>query len=123
MKNLFGLLIAGLLTIGTSNAQDGARQNRTAEEMAKMQVERLTEQLTLNKSQQDSVYKYVLLASKEQKKVMKNAGDDREAAFEKMGKMRAENSTKIKTFLTADQVKKYEELEKSRPQRGNRRNN
>lgn len=124
MKNILSLAIAGILTIGISNAQErGPRQNRTPEEMAKMQVERLTEQLALSKTQQDSVYKYSLLASKDQRKLMETAGDNREAAFEKMRAVREENSKKIKSFLTEDQVKKYDELEKTRGQRGNRRGN
>lgn len=124
MKNILTLAIAGILTLGISNAQErGARQNRTPEEMAKTQVERLTEQLTLSKSQQDSVYKYSLIASKEQRKLMESAGDNREAAFEKMRGMREQNNVKIKSFLTADQLQKYEEIEKNRPQMGNRRAN
>lgn len=124
MKNIMTLIVAGLLTVGISFAQDrGPRQNRTPEEMAKMQVERLTEQLTLSKSQQDSIYKYSLLASKEQRKLMENAGDNREGAFEKMRVLRDNSDKKIKTFLDADQVKKYDESAKNRPQGGGRRAN
>ena len=123
MKNLLSLFFAMALTVGMSFAQErGSRQNRTPEEMAKMQVERLTEQLTLNKTQQDSVYKYALQASKEQRELMQNAGDDRQAAFQKMQGLREANEKKIKSFLTADQVAKYEEILKNRPQRGPQRN-
>lgn len=123
MKNIINLFLTGLLTIGIANAQDrGTRQNRTPEEMAKMQTERLTEQLSLSKGQQDSIYKYSLLASKEQRKLMETAGDNREAAFGKIRSLREENSNKIKSFLTEDQVKKYEEIIKNRPQGQGRRN-
>lgn len=124
MKNLVSLLFATLMIVSISVAQErGPRQNRTPEEMAKMQVERLTEQLTLDKQQQDSIYKYSLLISKEQRELMQNAGDNREAAFKKLQTLRESNDKKIKSFLSKDQLAKYEEYLKNRPQgRPNRTN-
>lgn len=128
MKKIMSLIAAGIITIGLSYAQPGGGQfqNRTPEEMAKMQVERLKESLSLTKAQQDSIYKYTLAISKDQRKLMESAGDNREAAFEKMSSLREANDKKIKSFLTADQIKKYDEMIKNRGQRGgggNRPNN
>lgn len=124
MKKIMTLVAAGLLTIGISSAQErGNRQNKSAEETAKEQVERLTQQLSLDKNQQDSVYRYALLANKEQRKLMESAPSNREATFEKMRELRANTDKKIKTFLNADQIKKFEEEIKKRPQGGGRRNN
>lgn len=124
MKNLINLVIAGALSISLSYAQDqGQRQNRTPEEMTKMQIERLSESLALNKNQQDSIYKYTLIANLEQRKLMESAGDNREAGFEKIRSMRENNNKIIKTFLTSDQAKKYEELTKNRRQGQGRRSN
>lgn len=124
MKKSIGILIAGLLTIGLSQAQErGNRQNRSDEEIAKIQVERLTEQLSLNKNQQDSIYKYTLLTTKEQKQLLQSSNGSREANFEKSNALREGSSIKIKSFLTTEQAKKYEEFQKNRPQRGGQRNN
>lgn len=124
MKNLLSLLFATILTIGVSVAQErGPRQNRTPEEMAKNQVERLTEQLSLTKPQQDSILNYSLKVAKDQKAIFDAAGDDRQAAFEKMRTIREESNNKIKSFLTKEQVVKYDELLKTRGQGGQRRPN
>ena len=49
---------------------------------------------------------------------MEAAGDNREAAIEKIRSKRADNEKIIKSFLTDDQQKIYEEFTKNRPQRG-----
>lgn len=120
MKNLITVMLATIFTVGISVAQErGGRQgqNRTPEEMAKLQVEHLTKELELNKGQQDSIYKYTLESSKEQRTLMQNSeGGDRQAIFEKMRALREKNSTKIKTFLNESQSAKYEELQKQMQQ-------
>lgn len=124
MKKLLSLVAAGILLVGIANAQErGSRQNRSPEELAKMQVERLTTHLSLDKNQQDSIYKYALIAGKEQRQLMEAAGDNREAALEKIRSKRADNEKIIKSFLTDDQQKKYEEFIKNRPQRGQQNRN
>lgn len=124
MKKLLSLVAAGILLVGITNAQErGSRQNRSPEELAKMQVERLTTHLSLDKNQQDSIYKYALIAGKEQRQLMEAAGDNREAALEKIRSKRADNEKIIKSFLTDDQQKKYEEFTKNRPQRGQQNRN
>ena len=124
MKKLLSLVAAGILLVGIANAQErGSRQNRSPEELAKMQVERLTTHLSLDKNQQDSIYKYALIAGKEQRQLMEAAGDNREAALEKIRSKRADNEKIIKSFLTDDQQKIYEEFTKNRPHRGQQNRN
>lgn len=128
MKSVITIL-ALIFTLGIANAQQGGnRPQRTPEEMAKMQLERLTSELNLNQSQQDSIHKHILATSVEQQNIFKNAGDDREAAMKSMRELREKQSQKIKTFLNEEQVKKYDELAKQRSgrfggQRGDRPNN
>lgn len=106
-------MFVAVLAISSSYAQErGPRQGGTPEERTKMQVERLTKELNLSKAQQDSIYKYSLQTSKEQQELMKAAGDDREAAREKMKPIREKSMAKIKSFLNEEQKTKYEDLQK-----------
>lgn len=128
MKNLITIL-ALVLTIGLANAQQGTpRQQRSPEEMAKMQTKRLTEALNLSQVQQDSIHKHILAISVEQREIFKNAGDNREEAMKSIDALREKQSKKIKTFLNEEQIKKYDEFSKQRGngfggQRGQRPNN
>ncbi|MCA5005390.1 hypothetical protein [Sphingobacterium bovistauri] len=114
MKSLISIL-ALVLSLGLANAQQGGnRPQRTPEEMAKMQMERLTKELNLSQTQQDSIQKYILSTSKEQQKIFREAGDNREAAMKSMQALREKQSLKVKTFLNEEQSKKYDELAKQR---------
>lgn len=108
MKKLLTFAFATIFTIGLSVAQErGGRQgqNRSPEERAKMQVERLTKELELNKTQQDSIYNYFIQSMK--KSTMQEVGS------EQMKKSFEERNKKVKSFLTKDQVTKYEEMQKN----------
>ena len=121
MKHVFSIL-ALMITISFANAQQGGpRQQRSPEEMAKMQIERLTKELNLSQTQQDSIHKYVLATSKEQQNLFKNAGDNREEAMKSLQALREKQNTKIKSFLNEEQIKKYDELAKQRPGFGGQR--
>lgn len=114
MKSIITIL-ALVLSISFSNAQQGGqRQQRSPEEMAKMRVERLTKELNLTKTQQDSIHKYVLASSVEMQKLFGNSGGDREKAMNNMRSLREQQTQKVKTFLNEEQIKKYEELAKQR---------
>ena len=75
------------------------------EDMAKRQADRLKEQLELTQVQYDSIYNYYLASSKEQA-----------ARREQMQKQRQAQEAKIKSFLTDDQKKKYDEAQEQRRQ-------
>lgn len=129
MKQFITLIFLAVCGMGIANAQEGpgrfAGQNRSPEEFAKMQVEQLHKSLDLSKAQQDSVYKYAVLNTKETQEFMKNAGGDREAMREKMMSSRKKYNDRIKSFLTKDQISAYDKLQETMQQRGPRgpRNN
>ncbi|HMR17751.1 MAG TPA: hypothetical protein PKA53_00505 [Sphingobacterium sp.] len=128
MKNVMLTLFAVLFCVTVSLAQErGNRQERNPEERAKAEVERLKTELGLSKPQQDSILNYILQANQEQRKAMEQAGGDRQAAFEKMRAQRETRQTKIKSFLTKEQIEKYEVLQKerigNRPQQQRQKNN
>lgn len=112
MKTVLTLLIATICSISISVAQEnGTRQNRTPEERAKMQVERLTKELELNKTQQDSIYNYFVQSGKTFQ------GQQKDINREKMQAAMQERNKKIKSFLTEKQSAQYEELQKNRRNR------
>ncbi len=117
MKNGMLTLFAILFCTAISVAQErGNRQNRSPEERAKAEIERLQTTLDLSKSQQDSISYYILQANKQQRQVIEQAGGDRKAAFEKMRAQRETTQAKIKSFMTKEQVEKYDALQKERSQ-------
>lgn len=122
MKNVMLTFVTILFCATATMAQErGERQQRSPEERAKAEVERLNTDLDLSKAQQDSILNYMVKVGKEQRQVMEQAGGDRQAAFEKMRAQREVQQAKIKSFLTKEQIAKYEALEKeraaNRPQR------
>lgn len=117
MKNLLASVLILFATITISYAQErGRMQQRNPENMAKMQTERLTKELNLSQSQQDSIYKYVLATATEQRKVFQENNNDRQAAMKAMQELRQKQDLKIKSFLNEEQTKKYEEIQKQRMQ-------
>ena len=114
MKSVITIL-AVVLSLTFANAQErGNRVQRSPEEMAKSQTERLTKELSLSKTQQDSIHKHILATAVEQQKIFKAAGDNREEAMKSMQPLRQKQTQKIKSFLNEEQIKKYDELAKQR---------
>ena len=117
MNTLKSGLIGAFLLLGISvMAQDHQGRNagmgqRSPEEQAKNRVERLDKTLKLSQEQKDSIYVYALDASKKQQELFKKS-DDRKANFEEMKTLRQSSDSKIKSFLTAEQVTSYEQLQK-----------
>src|SRR5690606_13086758 len=107
MKNLMLVLVAIFLSASATVAQErgnrqGPGQNRTPEERAKAEVERLSTALTLDQNQRDSIYKYSLEQTKEQQSLFQQGDGDREKRIEQMRSSRAKYDTKIKSLLTED---------------------
>jgi len=99
----------------------GQGMNMNPEDMAKRQADRLQEQLELTKVQYDSIYNMYLANSKEQaarREQMQNGGEqpDMQAMMEQMQKQREAQEAKLKSFLTDDQKKKYDEIQEQRRQ-------
>lgn len=128
MKNLILVIVAIFLSASAVVAQErgnrqGPGQNRTPEERAKAEVERLNTTLKLEQNQRDSIYKYSLEQTKEQQVLFQQGDGDREKRMEQFRLSRDKYDTKIKSFLKEDQLKKYEEVQKERMQRRSQRNN
>lgn len=117
MKNIMLTVFAILFCTTISIAQErGNRQNRNPEERAKAEVQRLTTVLELSKTQQDSILTYMLQSNKKQRELMEQAAGNRQTAMENMRAQRKTTQAKIKSFLTKEQVEKYEALQKERVQ-------
>lgn len=101
MKTVFALAITTALSISIGQAQERSnRQHRSPEEQAKIKVERLATALNLQNSQKDSIYNYLLIFQKETK------SENRRENWK-------QRDTKIKTFLSEEQVIKYDSLQNS----------
>lgn len=125
MKTLKGFIVCLLLGIsyGGFAQEQGGRgnfQNVSAEERAKTTVERLTKELSLEKPQQDSIYVLTLEQANIDKAAFESANGDREKVRSIMQTNRATYNNKIKKFLTAEQLEKYNKLEEERSSRGPR---
>jgi len=124
MKNL-KLALFGMMALFATAAVAQEKQNnpgwqRTPEDQAKNTVERLDKQLKLSQNQKDSIYVYALDLSKKQQDLFKNT-DDRKAAFEKNQPLRQTTDAKIKSFLTPEQSKSYDILQKEMQERRQQR--
>ncbi|RAJ08929.1 hypothetical protein LX64_01584 [Chitinophaga skermanii] len=118
MKKIIVLLFACVLASAASYAQQGpGGQSRTPEERAKMTVEWMTKELSLNADQATKVTGIQTDYFKAMEKMRSEGRPDREA-FKKMNDERDE---KLKGVLTEDQFKKYtEKQEEMRKNRGGR---
>ncbi|WP_437919401.1 hypothetical protein [Sphingobacterium sp. LRF_L2] len=118
MKNINLCIVFLILGISIGFAQErGKFQEMSATDRAKGIVERLTDELALEKSQQDSIYKQALAQATAEKEIFANASGDRETIRTAMQENRKKFDTKIKSFLNEKQLKTYEELESKRGQR------
>lgn len=124
MKNLKSSLIGAFMLLAiTTMAQERQRnggQQRSPEDQAKNMIERLDKQLKLSQIQKDSIYIYTLDLSKKQQDIFKNT-EDRKVAFEKLQPLRLTADEKIKSFLTPEQSKSYELLQKEMLERRQQR--
>jgi len=114
MKKLFVISIMLLATITLVSAQQF--QQRTVEERAKAQTDRMVELLKLNAEQKKKIEAIELDLNKKMDEKRKDIQGDREAfraLFQEFDKLRDE---KYKPVLTADQFKKYTENKAQRPQ-------
>lgn len=117
MKSLKILAICLCLGISMSYAQQRGG-NVDPATRAKTTVEHLTKELGLNKTQQDSIYNYILKQTEHQKAQFEKNKDKREDVRAELQNERTKKQEKIKSFLTAEQKSKYEALEAKQEGRG-----
>jgi Spy/CpxP family protein refolding chaperone len=134
MKKLGVILVIFLFATGITFAQErgsgqrpskteqgrpgGNRPQMNPEEMLKRQTQRLVEELKLNKDQEAKVTainkKYMEKQSMDWSKMRDASEAERTKMREERTKIQAEKDKEIKTILTADQVKLYDEMLKKR---------
>lgn len=119
MKKKTLMVISGLF-LATTVAFAQQRQQRSPEEQAKMRLEHLDKLLTLNQVQKDSIYN-LTLANAQQRATLKNDGGDRKANMEKFKQLQEAQATKIKSWLTPDQVKLFDEQQEKMKDRMSKR--
>lgn len=116
------MLLIGVSSYAQERQGRGNMQNMNPADRAKNTVARLTEQLQLDKGQQDSIYKQVFAQAQHEKQLFSAAGSDREKLRTSMQSSREQYAIKIKQFLNEDQAKKYDELSRQWSQRRPRQN-
>lgn len=115
MRNLKFLVICFFLSISIGHAQQkqaGGMRDGDPTARAKSTVEKLHKELNLTQIQQDSIYNYIIQKSnlrKAQASKSKEAVDKPRTDREDM---REQHNTKIKSFLTKEQIEKFDAVEK-----------
>lgn len=139
MKNLFALAILLFSLAGV--AQEHSRghhkkkkahmmENFTPEQVAELKTKKMTLALDLSKSQQDKIYALSLDEAKKRKakiaehKKRKESGEKKELSSDEKFKMmnqrldyQIEMKKKMKSILTEEQFKKFEQAQKHRGKR------
>ena len=120
MKRLFVIVFMLAATVSFAVAQpgQGQRQQRSPEERAKAETERLTILLSLNADQKAKIEAIELDLGKQMAAERQSNQGNREAMTAVFQKIDKERDNKYKTVLTADQFKKYLDDKAQRPQRG-----
>lgn len=108
---MFVAMIATVMTVGTVAAQteqnnDGQKNEKlTAEQMAKVQTERMAKVFGLDEQQQKRLYDYDI---KRFAKLQKKAETERDA----MESARKNHDAKMQKILTPDQYQKWCEMQR-----------
>jgi hypothetical protein len=118
MKKMFLGLIGLMFFVGSVVAQHPRRGERTdAEARAKHQTERLTKDLGLNETTSKKAFDLALARAKKMDEIMASSAERLEKM--KLGKANQETfENKMKEILTADQFKKFKEIQEEQKRRG-----
>lgn len=99
----------------------GDFQRMTPEQRLQRQTQMMVEQLKLNKDQEQKVTainkKYMEKQNFDWSKMRDASDDERAKMREDMRKVQADKDKEIKTILTPDQVKLYDDMQKKREER------
>lgn len=126
LKVLFtSLLIAVAVIASYAQPPQGGGQGRRMdpEQMAKFQTDQMVEDLKLNDKQKTEVQAINVKYSKKMGEIFQAGGGQGnwEANRKKMDEMNTQKNAELKKVFTADQYKKYEELEKQRQEERRKR--
>ncbi|WP_293955890.1 MULTISPECIES: hypothetical protein [unclassified Sphingobacterium] len=120
MKKKILMAVACLFLSATGVVFAQQRQQRSPEEQAKMRVEHLDKLLSLNQTQKDSIYN-LTLSQAQQRATLRNDGGDRKANMEKFKQLQEMQAAKIKSWLTPEQVKLFDEQQEKMKERMSKR--
>jgi Spy/CpxP family protein refolding chaperone len=121
------MALGGLVACSTlATAQDAATKDakkggKRGFPTIEQQMERMTEALTLTDDQKPKVKAVLEETSKKRQAIFTDSSLDRSAMREKMQPINDEQKKKMKEILTADQFKKYEELQQQRGKQGGKK--
>lgn len=110
------VLLAGMSLVQAQPPQGGGPRNMDPEKMAQMQTDRMTTDLLLNDQQQKDVKVINEKYAKKMGEIFQSSQGqaDRETMHAKIQELNGQKNEELKKVLTADQFKKYEDLEKQR---------
>ncbi len=116
------LVLGGLVACSTlANAQDNAtKEKKKGRFSVEQQMERYNTELKLTDEQKPKVKAVLEESNKKMREIFSDSSMDRSQMREKMQPIREEQNKKMKAILTADQFKKYEELQ-ARGKKGGKR--
>ncbi len=85
-----------------------------------MRVDRLDKLLSLNQVQKDSIYN-LTLSQAQQRDALRGDGGDRKANMEKFKQLQEVQTSKIKSWLTPEQAKLFDEQQEKMKERMSKR--
>jgi Spy/CpxP family protein refolding chaperone len=106
MKRLLTLILTLVLANVAIQSKAGSGEN---EKKAKAQVERMTQQLSLTKEQQDKLYP-IALNFITQKESIKASGKNEAENKRRIDELKKESETKMQTILTHEQIAKWRQM-------------
>ena len=92
------------------NAQRGGGQPPSPEDMAARQTDQMTKKLNLDEAQTAKVKEINLTYAKKMLETRENNRGDRQAMREAITPIQEEKNAELKTILTEEQYKSYEEM-------------
>ena len=108
IKVITALLLFFAICTATSAQRGGERPS--PEEMAARQTKQMTEKLQLDEAQTAKVKEINLTYAKKMQEVRDNNRGNREAMREAVTALQKEKSAELKTVLSEEQLKSYEEM-------------
>jgi|GEM_PF-185639 hypothetical protein len=114
------LMAAACLMLSVTGVFAQQRQQRSPEEQAKMRVDRLDKLLSLNQVQKDSIYN-LTLSQAQQRDALRGDAGDRKANMEKFKQLQEVQTSKIKSWLTPQQAKLFDEQQEKMKERMSKR--
>jgi Spy/CpxP family protein refolding chaperone len=105
------MALGGLVAFSTlATAQDSNAPKKKRGMTVEQQMERLTDRLTLTDEQKPKVKAVLEESTKKRQAIFSDTSLDRSEMRTKMRPIMEEQNKKMKEILTADQYKKYEEM-------------